>query len=443
MLALLLLCSAALAFDAEALDEHIGAFGEHWGPTHEFSGYVHVWHAGETVYSKGFGYADRDAERPNGPDTTFRIGSLTKQFAATTVLRLQEQGKLDTAAPISTYVADFPHELSLHQLLTHTSGVWSYTSDRDFIKRAAQPHTTAEMVEWFAGHELDFEPGAEFSYSNSGYVLVGAAIEAGSGKSWSEAAKELAFDPAGLLHTTVGDGTSTDSARPYRANGDRVVDAMPIDMSVPHAAGNIRSTANDLVRWHQALGTDAVLTADSRERLFTPEKNSYAYGWFVRGKSVCHGGGIFGFNTFFCRVPHEDLVVVAWTNNDAFGVDAVGDAALASAMGQPFTRHTERPVLPFDKKAAKALRGTYALSEEGRAVFASRGLPPPFVETVATVSIDLKGSELDLDPIGQGALRLYRGDGIWFTKQAGVVVRETDGGFVMEQRGLEIPYDRQ
>ncbi|MEM6993351.1 MAG: serine hydrolase domain-containing protein [Myxococcota bacterium] len=417
---------------APMLDEYIGSFGQQWGPAFAFSGFVLVAEKGEPVYARGFSYADRAGQRVADADTNFRVGSVTKQFTAAAILELEERGKLSVTDPVSKHFPDWPRgdAITIHHLLTHTAGMWSYTSDFAFMKeRIARPYTTEEMLALFRDHPLDFEPGQAWSYSNSGYVLLGAIIEKVHGKPYADAMHELVFEPAGLSRTMVGDAPSLGNrALGYtRSTEESVASAAPIDMSVPHGAGAVRSTPNDLVAWHAALGDGSVLGKDALAKLYTPDKNNYAYGWIITefaGQSViAHNGGINGFGTFYMRVPEDDVVVVAWTNVEGFDVDAVGKAAMGAAYGNRPEPPEEPPPKPVDAALAAGLVGSWAMDETSKKLLSGLGLPSDVIEALSTAVVMKAGDTIAMRVGAQDAVRLYQAsDTELFAKIGGVRV---------------------
>lgn len=402
----------AATLDA-ALTPYITSYGAVRGQAAAFSGYVLVRQGDATLYGRGFGWADQAQGLRPDADTSFRIGSTSKQFTAAAIMLLVQDGKLDLDAPISRYLPDYPAvgaALTLTQLLSHTSGLPEYLKtfgSDDF----ARPHTPAELLATFAEAPLDFAPGTAWSYSNSGYLVLGAIIERVAGMPYAEFMRTRVFAPAGLTRTVVGDAAELPNrARGYQADGQALVDADPIDMTVPFAAGAIRSTAADLARWHHVLGTDAVLTAASRARMTTEVRDGYGLGWFlstVKGQAVVgHGGNIHGFNTGYLRVPALDLVVVVWSNNQAVNGDPIAAAALEAALGGTPTPIVEQPLVAVDPAAAAREVGRYALDDASRARVVAMGLDAATVASIATITVALAADAatptLTFQPVGQG-----------------------------------------
>ncbi|MEM7156709.1 MAG: serine hydrolase domain-containing protein [Myxococcota bacterium] len=439
---------------AEVLDAHVASFGAKWGEPYAFSGFVLVAEKGEPVYAKGFGKANRETGQVPDIDTNFRVGSVTKQFTAAAILALAEDGVLSVDDPVSKYLPGWPRgeEITIHHLLTHTAGVWNYTSDADFMAKAHEYHSTDQMLAVFRDTPLEFEPGEQFSYSNSGYVMLGAIIEAATGKPYGEVLAAQLFEPAGLTRTRVGDATElTDRAEGYTVTpGEKIEGARAIDMSVPHGAGAVRSTAADLLAWHAMLDGDQILSASSREVLYKPAKNDYAYGWIITKagdkRLITHGGGIFGFNTYYARLPEDDIVIVAWTNHDTFEVGQIGNAALAVSVGDTVVPHVEADMSPVEPELAKTLVGNFAMTAASRKKLETLGTPAEVIETIEAIEVKFEEGSMSFKPNGQLPLPLYtspEGNLVtrvanvtltWETKEDGTVdlVRMAQGMMVLE-----------
>jgi CubicO group peptidase (beta-lactamase class C family) len=189
---------------AQKLDEYIRGAEEVW----KFSGTVLVAKDGKPVLDRGYGMANYELGVPNTPEMKFLIGSITKQFTATAIMQLAEKGLLDVNDPISKYLPEYPKEtgdsITVHHLLTHTSGVPSYTDNAELMGRRATKMSTEEILNSFKDKPLDFPPGGQFKYSNSGYYLLGLIVENVSGKSYEEYLQENIFDPLGMAHTGYG-----------------------------------------------------------------------------------------------------------------------------------------------------------------------------------------------------------------------------------------------
>jgi CubicO group peptidase (beta-lactamase class C family) len=294
----------------------------------QFNGAALVAENGKVIYKKGLGLANMEWNVPNEADTKFRLASITKQFTAALILQLVDQGKLKLDGKISEYLPDYRKDVgdkvTIHHLLTHTSGIPSYTSLPKFMEDASRtPYTVAEFVKKYASGDLEYEPGAKFRYNNSGYFLLGAIIEKIHGKSYEQVIKENIFDPLGMKNSGYDHHNTILSKRAsgYRKTPTGYVNAPYLDMSIPYAAGSLYSTVEDLYLWDQALYTDKVVSAKSREVMYKPFLDNYAYGWNISKvtlaqskeiiNSIAHSGGIHGFATLLTRYPdHKHLIVL-------------------------------------------------------------------------------------------------------------------------------------
>ena len=409
---------------SKALDQHIAQFGKVRGESHRFSGHVFIVRGDDVLYDRGFGAADRKSGAPNTPDTSFRIGSVTKQFTATAIYLLEKQGKLKLSDSIRTHLADYPKpagdQVTIQHLLTHTGGVPSYTADEAVMARRAEAMTTAQLLATFKDKPLEFAPGEEFAYSNSGYALLGAIIEKVTGKSYGEHMREAVFAPAGLDSTVVGDApTAKDRALGYQVANGAVVDADPVDMSIPHAAGAIRSTSRDLATWHAVLAAGTLIDQETQARMQVGTEvsktdaphatRSYAAGWNIvlhkklERRLVRHGGGIDGFGTAYVRVPADDLVVVVWTNKP-IGNSGISEAALNAVYDKPIEPHVEKAVVALEPAAVARLVGVYALTEKSAADALAAGVPEENLESIRTIEVKSSGASIEVKPAGQPAI---------------------------------------
>jgi CubicO group peptidase (beta-lactamase class C family) len=285
-----------------------------------FWGTVLVARKGEVVLAKGYGFADY-AERPNAPDTLFELASASKQMTAAAVLRLEQQGKLGTSDALGAFFRDVPDDkkaITVHQLLTHTSGI-----SPEIGVPYDSPIGRAEYVRSMLAHPLASAPGEAFAYSNVGYALLAAIVEVASGKSFEEYARKELFAPAGLVDTGfVSEERLVRSDRVSRRLGDG-----PKEWTAANwhwgwgyrGMGGVVTTALDLLRWDRALRGDKVLGGPAKQKLHAPEKNGYACGWMIetteRGTTRAHhSGGVTGYASQVSRWLEEDVLVVILTN---------------------------------------------------------------------------------------------------------------------------------
>lgn len=310
----------------------------------DFMGSVLAAQGGKIVFEKGYGMASLELDVPNTPQTKFRLGSITKQFTATAILQLAALGKLNVTDPVSKYITDAPaawKDITIHHLLTHTSGVPNFTGFPDYEKTQREPVTPTELVARFENRPLDFEPGSKFKYSNSGYEVLGVIIEKVSGEKYEAYVKQHIFDPLDMHDTGYDHDTEIIKHRAagYEIGKDgKRRNAAYIDMSIPYSAGSLYSTVEDLYRWDRALYTDKVLTSQWREKMFTPFLNNYAYGWFVRGegrdKTIVHNGGVNGFSTVIERYPERNACVIVLQNGGGRAILAMTNRMNEALFGK-------------------------------------------------------------------------------------------------------------
>jgi CubicO group peptidase (beta-lactamase class C family) len=294
---------------------------------------------------------------PNQPDTKHRLGSITKQFTAMLIMQLVEQGKLKLDVPISTYLPEYPKKngdiITIHHLLTHSSGIPNMTSFPGFIKDVSvNSYTPIQLVNLFADSTLQFKPGERFEYSNSGYIVLGYIIEKITGKSYEQVLQENIFTPLKMNNTGYDHHETLlkNRASGYEKNGRRYVNAKFLDMSVPYAAGSMYSTVEDLYLWDQALYSNQLLRKENMDLLFNkhiPSGGShYGYGWGVGGitfanngghiETVGHGGGIHGFNTQITRIPSDKSMIVLLNNTGGAPLGQMTNAIAAILYDKPY-----------------------------------------------------------------------------------------------------------
>jgi CubicO group peptidase (beta-lactamase class C family) len=297
----------------------------------QFNGSVLVAEKGKIIYEKGFGMANMEWAIPNQPDTKFRIGSVTKQFTATLVLQLIEEGKIKLDGKLSDYLPDYRSDtgakITIHQLLNHTSGIPSYTGRPDFFAEVSRnPYSVTDFVKKFASGDLEFEPGSKFNYNNSGYFLLGAIIEKVTGRSYDTVLKERILDPLRMTNTGY-DHTAPilqKRASGYEKRPAGYVNAAYLDMSLPYAAGSIYSTVDDLYKWERSFYENKILSAESKKMMYTPGLANYGYGLIIadqpigktdqKTKVIQHGGGINGFNSLLTRLVDKEQTIILLDN---------------------------------------------------------------------------------------------------------------------------------
>jgi CubicO group peptidase (beta-lactamase class C family) len=287
-LLLLLLLLLSTAGHAQSPVARIEQIIQSYVTDHTFMGTVLIAKGDTVVLDKGFGYANLEWQIPNTPETKFRLGSVTKQFTAASILLLEERGKLKTEDLVKKYIPDAPSawdRITIFHLLTHTSGIPSFTDSPDYREWEKKPATPEELVKRFRDKALDFEPGSKFKYSNSGYVLLGYLVDKISSEKYPQFVKDNIFTPLGMKES----GYDVNAAIvPHRASGytkaspnGEIQNSGYIDMTIPYSAGALYSTTRDLLKWEQGLYGGKLLKAESLKKMTTPYKDNYAFGLFI------------------------------------------------------------------------------------------------------------------------------------------------------------------
>lgn len=327
-----------------------------------FFGSVLVAQKDRVILSRGYGMANMEHQIPNTPQTKFRLGSITKQFTATAILKLQEQELLNIHNSVATYLPKYPNgkRFTIHNLLNHTAGIPNYTNFRIFDEKKRLETSLDDLIGWVKKKPLKFRhlsedkttikqyfsiqlrnlvdnllrrktPGDNFNYSNSGYVVLTKIIETLSGQSYEDYLKEYIFDP---LKMNGSGYDRPETILPHRASGYMIdgqdyQNAEFLHMSVPSGAGGLYSTVEDLLKWSRSLYTDTILSQSSKDAMFAstvtaemnlePNQESYyGYGWGIDThcdkNRISHQGEIDGFSTTIDRYPEEQLTIIVLSN---------------------------------------------------------------------------------------------------------------------------------
>jgi CubicO group peptidase (beta-lactamase class C family) len=297
----------------------------------QFSGSVLIVKRGKVIYEKAFGEADKEWHIKNTNETKYRIGSNTKQFTAACILKLHEQGKIKLDDKLSKYLPSYPKgdSVTVHMLLTHTSGITDYTNlDAFWNTYAYVPIQPDSFISVFKNKPYDFSPGTQCSYSNSGYYLLGVIIEKASGESYSDYLNKNILIPAGLKDTGFDqlDAILEFRARGYFSIKDKYYNAPYITMEGPWSAGALYSTVRDLYNWSRALFTNKILAAESVKKMTTPyarnsENEPFGYGLIIDSlkshRRIWHNGGIPGFSSYIAHYPADDVNIILLSNNSS------------------------------------------------------------------------------------------------------------------------------
>lgn len=427
--------SAALAVPegfAEDVDALVAATVDEAGPGIA----VVVTEDGKVVYHSARGMADIAQSRPMEPETVFRLGSITKQFAAAVVLQLAEEGKLSLDDPLTKFVPDYPASgasVTVRQLLNHTSGIASYTSIPGWLtdENLTRTWSTREMIILFQDRPSDFAPGERYLYNNSGYLLIGAVIEAVTGQSWDEAVAQRIARPLGLatIATFADEATQPAMALGYTTDADGNPEiAGPINFTVPAAAGALRGNVLDLATWANALHSGQMVGEEYYRQMIARtvlnDGSTVAYGFGLdleefRGRpGLGHGGGINGFNTASLYLPEDNIFVAVFNNTDSPEISANTLMARIGAMAvdDPFEAMT---AIPLDLEAVQPLLGEYRMDE---------GQSRKFYERDGKLyTMRTGGGEIEVFPVGGNRFFYGTSSLTWFA-----ITRADDSTLLME-----------
>jgi CubicO group peptidase (beta-lactamase class C family) len=338
---------------------------------HHFTGYVLVATQGGVVFERGDGPADLSTQKETTAQTQFQIGSLTKQFVVAAILVLVDQGKLDLSVEIGSYMPDLAEparDLTIHQLLSNTSGIAAAPFAEGATQQLLGPATRADLLATFVGEPLRFEPGSRFEYSNSGFLLLGVLIEQITGRSAASFFAQHLFEKAEMTHTFLPEQGDFQQIRNQHAGGQFAVGyrRMPsgtlephqeaFDMSVIFTAGAMVSTAHDLHKWTEALYSGRLFSPQLVDKMTTENLHNYCYGIYERTLTngmvaYSHSGGIFGFHSYLLVVPDNQTTVVILSNDENQYIGRFGEELAVIATGQTVPLPT--PITPTARDLAQ------------------------------------------------------------------------------------------
>jgi CubicO group peptidase (beta-lactamase class C family) len=374
----------------------------------QFMGSVLVSLEGKILLDKGFGYANLEWQIPNSPTTKFRIGSITKQFTAAAILILEEKGKLKITDSLKTYMRDAPtawDAITIYNLMTHTSGIPNYTKFPEFASMTTITKKPEEQIELFRNKPLDFQPGTNYAYNNSGYVLLGYLIEIISEKSYQDFIVKNIFEPLGMKDSGYDSHSSIilQRASGYEMSGNELRNTDYLDMSIPYSAGSLYSTVQDMLRWVEGLFSRKLLSLSSLEKMIIPYKNNYGCGVINQliddHESIMHAGGINGFNSLLIHSPDDKLSVISLSNMNAIGYPAqdIAMKMVKLVRGHHVTLPDERIITPVSENILAKYVGIYKLKSTNVA----------YTVTIKDYEITLENGSLMAQTSGQKKIKLF------------------------------------
>ena len=398
----------------------------------------------EIIVSNGYGLADVEFDVPADAETSFRIGSVTKQFTAALIMKLVEEGKLsldDTLAKLVPEFHDYGDAVTLRQLLNHTSGIKSYTDlGPEWWKTSCAEVTDQEMIDEVKDHPLQFTPGEKWEYNNTAYYLLGMIIEKNYGQSYADMLKKEIFEPLKMERSRYDSNSAIikNRARGYTIEGGQLVNAAPLGMSAPGAAGGIIATAHDLVVWQIALVNGKVVSPASYKQMTTPTvlpdgtRTDYGFGLsigtFEDHPTIDHGGGINGFNSMLAWHPDDQLHIAVISSGEPISSGKIARELYFAATGREKAQPKQLPLAAAD---IARFAGDYRL---------------------AAIKLDAKIFEKDgklfTQATGQDAFEIWwQGGGEFrasFDPDVKIIFNEGDPapGFTLHQGGGQMPAER-
>ncbi len=444
---------------AQKVDAYVAGYGKQWGEAYKPSGIMVVAKDGAPVLTRAYGLANREKNTPFTLDTQLRIGSLTKQFVAAATLKLVEAQTLALKDSVRKYLPELPatfEPITLHHLLSQTSGIPSYTDDSKLLARKKDEVPASEVVAWASKKTLDFTPGEKHVYSNTNYFLLGVVLERATKKPLAEVLAKEVFAPAGLK-ATAPEPNATAAIGYVRGASQTLSPADVVSNSLPGGAGFLRSSARDLLTWDRALAGDKVLKKESRELLFKPVSQNYAYGWVygqLGGTEIeWHNGKIDGFGSFFARAPEKGIAVVVLSNSFDFDETTLGTNVLTMALtDKTVPPLVERPLSPIDEAYAKTVTGEYVIPKKSLEELKQK-IPAAFLDSIEGFELKYGPTGLSGRASGQSAFPLMRSaEGALFFQTAGIEITPDFGdpkkpekkakGIKLSQGALTIDYVR-
>lgn len=330
---------------------------------------------GEVEYKNAFGSADIELDIRLSPENKFQIGSITKQFTAVLILKLEEEGKLNLTDSIQKYIPEFPTKvrtITIEHLLTHTSGIPEYMDWEKFHDKWNLYYSPSELINLIIDEPLNFKPGDDFEYCNSNYLLLGQIIERVTDNSFNDYLKREIFDKVGMTNSSSDDhNTHTlNLANGYTRTNDQIKPAQFADRSWAYSAGNIISTVDDLNLWYLHLFSGNIISLQSLDKALTPfilnngDSSNYGYGWYLENfqhaEMIYHGGSMSGFYSYVSYIPKTKVLTVSLANCECIPYEYIGRKITAYAIGKPLT---EKKMIELDTELLESYSGIYKVGK--------------------------------------------------------------------------------
>jgi CubicO group peptidase (beta-lactamase class C family) len=371
---LIVILLIAGALNAQTSQQKIDELLTTYTNLYQFNGTAWVESKGAVLLNKGYGYSNVADKVMNTEQTIFQIGSVTKQFTAMVILKLVEKKKLSLTDKLSKFYPTFPKgdSITIAHLLSHTSGIFNYTNDGKFMNsEAVKPADEAKMLALFKDKPLDFSPGTKWSYSNSGYMLLGYIIQKVSGKTYEQNVRKYIFKPLKMTHSGfdfVGLKDKNKATGYFSINEKGAMVSTLVDSTVSYSAGAMYTTTEDLHKWHVGILNNKIIKRAMLEKAFTPVLNKYGFGWSIDsidGKRITvHSGGIFGFNANYLRIEADNVSIALLNNVGNPKLSEITNKIMAVLYNKPYELPQAKVTIALSEDALKPFVGKYELSPQ-------------------------------------------------------------------------------
>ncbi|MGK6353435.1 serine hydrolase domain-containing protein [Parapedobacter sp. DT-150] len=431
----LLFLAVGVAASGQDIDKNkLDAYFDAIEKNNKFMGSVAVSKNGEVIYTRSVGYLEVGKPKAADGNTKYRIGSISKTFTATLVMKAAAENKLNLDQTIDIYFPTVENagKITVSQLLNHRSGIANFTNNPDYLEWHTTPKSEKELVAIIAASGSDFQPDAKANYSNSNYVLLTYILEKAFGKPYASLLDEYIAKPVGLTNTFVGRtiDPGNNEARSYKAVNGWVVEP-ETDTSIPLGAGAIIATPTDIIKFGEALLGGKIISEES-VALMKTIRDGYGMGLFQipfhEKKAFGHSGSIDGFRSTWGYFPDDGVSFALTSNGAAISNNDVAIAVLSAVFNKPY----DIPVF-----------GKYQLKEDEAqqylGVYASKQLP-------VKITITNDGNTLLAQVTGQPSFPLEAtGKDKFKFEQAGVVIEFSlaEGSLVLKQNGGEFTFTRE
>ncbi|MGE8537006.1 MAG: serine hydrolase [Chryseobacterium sp.] len=361
-------------FNQEKKKEEIDSIIKAYAAINKFNGTALIHYQNKNIFERSYGWQDAEKKILNQDQSVYQIASLTKSFTALIIVKLSEEGKLSVKDPVSKFIPDYPrgNEITIEHLLTHTSGIYEVLRNKEYFSllHTGKSIPKDKELSFFKNEPLDFEPGTQFSYTNSGYILLGIIIEKITGLSYEDAVRKIILNPLKMSHTGFNYLAlkSPYKTVPYSYISKTRQEKTEVwNSTLTGPAGQIYSTVEDLYNYYMGLRDYKIVSKEAFRKATTPFLSGYGYGWFIDDlygkKLINHGGNIEGSTSYFAMLPEDDLCIILLNNITSKKLEKAGNIILAALLEQPYTLPQPKKEAVLSADILKKYVGDYQLAD--------------------------------------------------------------------------------